>query len=235
MRKPGFLAKIDKEIIYVVSIFIFFICGYIITTDLPIILFSQNQIDPRSLTGVYDTRTIEGIYYGTRVSSQSVNGTLFAYNVLGTSGAPKHIEIDLANQQLYAFEGSEKVFSFLISSGRWNRTPTGTFHVWEKLRYGKMTGGSVIFGTYYNLPNVPYAIYFSNNDYPDSSGYSINGTYWQKNFGRPTTNGSIDMQIEDAAKLFYWVDPVITDKPSVQETQNNPGTPVVIYGTAPQS
>jgi hypothetical protein len=83
MKTPAFLAKMNKETMYIISIFIFFICGYIITTDLPMILYSQNQVDPRTLTGVFDARNTEGVFYGARVSSQSLNGTLFAYNVLG--------------------------------------------------------------------------------------------------------------------------------------------------------
>ena len=37
----------------------------------------------------------------------------------------RHIEVDLTNQKVYAFEGGNKVMEFTISSGKWGRTPTG--------------------------------------------------------------------------------------------------------------
>jgi hypothetical protein len=233
MKRYGVLRTVNKELIYVFSIFVFFICGFIITTDLPILLYSQNQVDPRSLTGLFDTRNIEGVFYGARVSSQGVNGTLLAYNALAKSQQAKHIEVDLASQQLSAFEGTEKVFSFPVSSGRWRRTPVGRFTIWGKLRYAHMSGGNIYLGTYYYLPNVPYAMYLSNDSYPVSSGYSINGSYWHKDFGRPVSHGSIDMSVDDAEKLFYWIDPIVDNRPLSQATPQNPGTSVVIYGTAP--
>src|SRR4030042_1672396 len=57
--------------------------------------------------------------------------------VLGQTTSPKHIEVDLTNQRLYAFEGPNKVYDFLISSGKWGRTPTGRFSIWIKLRATK--------------------------------------------------------------------------------------------------
>jgi lipoprotein-anchoring transpeptidase ErfK/SrfK len=235
MKTPSFLVRVNKDVLHIVAILIFFICGYIITTDIPIILFSQNEIDPRTLTGLFDTRETEGVFYGGKVSSQSVNGTLQAYNTMKISDNSKRIEVDLSNQQLYAFEGNERIFAFPISSGRWGRTPVGTFSIWGKLRYSSMSGGSVFLGTYFNLPNIPYAMYISNSTYPVSLGYTINGTYWHKKFGHPVSHGSIDLAVDDAEKLFYWIEPTVDNRPYVQSTAEHPGTPVVIYGTAPKS
>ncbi|PIS09022.1 hypothetical protein COT75_04020, partial [Candidatus Beckwithbacteria bacterium CG10_big_fil_rev_8_21_14_0_10_34_10] len=41
--------------------------------------------------------------------------------------AEKRIEVDLSKQRLYAFQGGSLVYNFLISSGKWGRTPTGDF------------------------------------------------------------------------------------------------------------
>ena len=51
----------------------------------------------------------------------------------------KRIEVDLSTQRLYAYEGNRLVYNFLISSGKWDRTPNGTFTIWTKIRSQKMS------------------------------------------------------------------------------------------------
>src|SRR6185369_17584230 len=83
--------------------------------------------------------------------------------VLGTTnaaGEEKWIEVDLGKQQLTAWEGNKLVMQFPISSGKWAPTPTGTFNIWYKIRYTRMTGGSKELGTFYDLPNVPDDLFF---------------------------------------------------------------------------
>ena len=147
----------------------------------------------------------------------------------------KRIEVDLSSQRLYAYEGNNLVYNFLISSGKWGRTPTGTFKIWTKLRYTKMEGGSKANRTYYYLPNVPYVMFFSNDQIAASRGFSIHGTYWHNNFGHPMSHGCINMKTEEVALLYDWAHPVIpAGKKSTPATKENPGTTVVIYGVAPQ-
>lgn len=155
-----------------------------------------------------------------------------AQNVLGASTRDaKHIYVDLTNQNLYAYDGNTKVFDFPISSGKWHPTPTGTFriHVW--LRYTRMTGGNQAIGTFYDLPNVPYTMYFGNDSIPWSQGYSLHGAYWHNNFGHPMSHGCVNLKIEDAGKLYYWTNP--TAGYMSYETKTNPGTLITIYGVAP--
>ena len=138
--------------------------------------------------------------------------------VLGETTGDKRIEIDLTNQRLYAYESNNRVYDFLISSGKWGRTPTGTFNVWIKLRATKMEGGSKALRTYYYLPNVPYVMYFYNSSIPKYRGYGIHGTYWHNNFGHPMSHGCINMRTDEAGLLYNWA---------------YVGIPVIIYGTAP--
>src|SRR6266568_572351 len=56
------------------------------------------------------------------LSSQAVLGDT-------TSNGNKHIYVDLSSQHLYAFEGNNLVYNFLISSGKWYPTPTGDFMI----------------------------------------------------------------------------------------------------------
>jgi lipoprotein-anchoring transpeptidase ErfK/SrfK len=127
----------------------------------------------------------------------------------------KRIEVNLTTQQLFAYENNQLIHQFTISSGKWNRTPTGTFYIWAKVPKQKMSGGSKELGTYYYLPNVPYVLFFYNDKVPKKLGYSLHGTYWHKNFGVPMSHGCINLKTPDAATLFTWADGF---------------TPIVIYG-----
>ena len=109
--------------------------------------------------------------------------------VLGANTADKRIEVDLSNQKVYAFEGDRKVYEFVVSTGKWAPTPTGEFTIWAKVRSQKMSGGDRALHTYYYLPNVPYVMFFSNNEIAKMRGFSLHGTYWHENFGHPMSHG----------------------------------------------
>ncbi len=149
-----------------------------------------------------------------------------AAQVLGTNnsaGEEKWIEVDLAKQELKAYEGNKVVFDFPISSGRWFPTPKGTFNIWYKTRYQKMEGGSKDLGTYYNLPNVPNNMFFY-------QGFAIHGAYWHNNFGHPMSHGCVNAPLAQAAQLFEWAGPVVpANQNAVRATADNPGTRVFIH------
>lgn len=152
-------------------------------------------------------------------------------NVLGEATADnKRIYVDLTNQKLFAYEGNNRVFEFDVSTGKWGRTPTGNFRIWIWLKYTRMSGGSG--PTYYNLPNVPYTMFFYNEDIPKWRGYALHGAYWHNNFGHPMSHGCVNLRIDDAEKLFYWTNPTV--KNTAYPTEENPGTLITIYGTAPE-
>lgn len=107
-----------------------------------------------------------------------------------TSG--RWIDINLRTQRLTAYQGSAAVFSALISGGL-PATPTvvGRFRIYTKLVSTRMRGPG------YDLPGVPYTMYFYR-------GYGIHGTYWHNNFGHPMSHGCVNMRTQDAAWLFNW-------------------------------
>jgi hypothetical protein len=94
-----------------------------------------------------------------------------------------------------------------------------------------MAGGDPAKGTYYNLPNVPYTMYFSNASIAKTSGYSLHGTYWHNNFGHPMSHGCVNLSIDNASQIFYWTNP--TAGSISYPTDNNQGTLITIYGTPP--
>ncbi|HWA52126.1 MAG TPA: L,D-transpeptidase [Patescibacteria group bacterium] len=141
--------------------------------------------------------------------------------VLGdeTGVGEKHIYVDLTTQTLYAYQGNNLFMQAVISSGKWHPTPTGDFTIWEKVRATRMTGGEG--ADYYDLPNVPFTMFFAGGDVPEGDGFALHGAYWHDNFGHPMSHGCINMRTVDAEKLYNWV-----EDPSVSKTL------VTIYGQA---
>jgi lipoprotein-anchoring transpeptidase ErfK/SrfK len=104
------------------------------------------------------------------------------------------IDINLSNQTLAAYEGSELVQTFLVSTGVYNHpTVTGQFHIYVKYRYADMAGPG------YFLPDVPYTMYFYES-------YGLHGTYWHHNFGTPMSHGCVNLETSNAAWLYNWAD-----------------------------
>lgn len=150
--------------------------------------------------------------------------------VLGESTGEKRIEVDLAAQKLYAFEGDTKVMEFFVSTGKpWTPTPKGDFRIWIKVRYAKMEGGQKGTKGYYYLPNVPFIMFFYNAEYPKAKGYALHGAYWHWNFGQTMSHGCVNLAISDAEKLYYWAMPDLMGKKSIYATDDNPGTAIRIY------
>lgn len=198
-------------------------------------LFSKSgPIEPEEIKADYSFKEKLAVFEGRQMALSRFDLRQKPVAVLGDSTEEKRIEVDLTNQRLYAFEGERKVFDFLISSGKWGRTPTGEFRIWIKLRYTKMEGGSKALRTYYYLPNVPYTMYFYNDKVPQARGYGIHGAYWHNNFGHPMSHGCINMKIEEAGQLYYWAQPDLRGSPSIRATADNQGTRIVIYGKAPE-
>ncbi len=114
----------------------------------------------------------------------------------GNTGGYKWIDINLSSQTLTAYQGNTAIFWSTVSTGKWG-TPTvvGTYSIYTKYRYDHMQGG---YGAnYYNLPNVPYVMYFYR-------GYALHGTYWHTNFGTPQSHGCVNLTISDAGWLYNW-------------------------------
>jgi lipoprotein-anchoring transpeptidase ErfK/SrfK len=108
------------------------------------------------------------------------------------SQSGKWIEIDLSQQRLYAHEGQTTVLKAVVSTGtRYHPTVVGRFRIYVKYRSTRMTGPG------YDLPNVPWTMYFYGN-------YGIHGTYWHHNFGTPMSHGCVNMKTAEAKWLYQW-------------------------------
>lgn len=102
------------------------------------------------------------------------------------------LEIDLSSQRLIAWEGKKPVYAVIVSTGK-KETPTlpGVFDVKFMRRLDRMRGAD------YDIPNVPYAMYYH-------GGYAIHGAYWHRNFGTPVSHGCINVAVDHAEWLYKW-------------------------------
>jgi LysM repeat protein len=109
----------------------------------------------------------------------------------------KWIGVNVTKQTITAYEGATVLKTVVVSTGV-ARTPTvlGTFKVLRKYPAVRMTGGTPGFD-YYDLPNVPYTMFFY-------QGYAIHGTYWHTNFGRPMSHGCVNLPTDEAKWFYEW-------------------------------
>lgn len=202
---------------------------------------SKERVDFETVTGIYDDSAKTAVYSNKVIAVPGepvhiAQKVLEDTNVLGSKTSDKRIEIDLSRQRLYAVENGVRVFDFSISSGRpGSETPTGSYEIWAKVRYVHLHGGSKALSTDYDLPNVPYAMFFSNEDMPKTKGFAITGAYWYEDFDSPESFGNITMSIEDAAQIYSFIDPTTGDQSVFYTDEDHPGTEVLIYGSTPQS
>ena len=107
---------------------------------------------------------------------------------------PKWVDVNLTTQTMVAYEGQTPVYSSRVSSGVYHPTVMGTYRIYAKYTSTKMTGGTPGID-YYNIPNVPYTMYFY-------SGYALHGAYWHNNFGNPMSHGCVNLPVDVSKWMF---------------------------------
>jgi hypothetical protein len=185
--------------------------------------FCANSISCQDSFNLKVENNTTGVFDGQSITAPSIDLAEKepVTRVLGeeTGTGEKHIYINLETQTLTAYQGETEFMQVPVSSGKWHPTPIGEFTIWEKVRATRMTGGTG--ADYYDLPNVPYVMFFSGPNAPASAGFGLHGAYWHNNFGHPMSHGCINMRTVDAQKLYDWVG------------TNDPKTAITIYGQAP--
>ena len=110
----------------------------------------------------------------------------------------KRIEVSIGNQTLTAYEGTQPVFHTLVATGRdLFETPLGTYPVLAKVEvmdYVSPFPQRVNYRVY----RVPFNLRLR------WEGEFIHGTYWHDSFGRRTSVGCVNANIDDAYWLFEW-------------------------------
>ena len=184
----------------------------------------------QNFTGIFEEGSTIAYFEGQKIDVPQEVAQIGSRPVLGVAAnGERYIEVDLSEQKLKAWDGQSLFFESAISSGLpWWPTPQGEFRIWAKLRYTRMQGGEGKY--YYNLPNVPFVMYFSNDKIPGWRGYGLHGAYWHNDFGRVHSHGCVNLPISSSEKLYYWTTPTLPEgKSSVFASDDNPGTRIVIH------
>jgi len=181
-------------------------------------------------SGKVDPIAKVGYYYGKEVIVPALATKEPKLAVMGVSSPTERwIEVDLSEQKIKAWDGDTLFLESLVSTGLpWWPTPTGEYRIWSKVRATKMEGGTGRY--YYNLPNVPYVMFFENDKVPGWRGFSLHGTYWHNDFGRVHSHGCVNLPTPVAKQLYYWVSPELPEgKSSVYAAGENGGARIVIH------
>jgi lipoprotein-anchoring transpeptidase ErfK/SrfK len=119
----------------------------------------------------------------------------------GAASTTKKIIVDRSEQKLYAYDGNDLFMEIPISTGlALTPTPRGTFTVYKKTPSRYMQGPlpGLPSDQYYDLPGVPWNLYFT------QQGAVIHGAYWHNSFGHPYSHGCVNLLPSDAEKLYSW-------------------------------
>ena len=128
-------------------------------------------------------------------------GEQISKNGLNASST-KRIVITRDEQILRAYDGDTLFMEQPISPGlELTPTPRGVFWVYRKTPDSYMQGPLPnISDQYYDLPGVPWALYFT------VEGGAIHGTYWHNHFGQAWSHGCVNMPPKEAQTLYKWAD-----------------------------
>lgn len=118
----------------------------------------------------------------------------------GSTTTKKYIIVDRSKQKLYAYDDEELFMETAISTGlELSPTPAGTFTIFKKTPSRYMQGPLPGFTDFYDLPGVPWNLYFTHE------GAVIHGAYWHDSFGLRYSHGCVNLSPEDAKMLYEWV------------------------------
>ncbi len=120
----------------------------------------------------------------------------------------KRIEVLLEQQSVIAYEWDQPVWMSRAATGaRFSNgnyeTPSGRHICNWKRPYRHMAAGDRAAPNSYDLPGVPWVVYFTED------GISFHGTYWHNDFGKPRSHGCVNLPIQAARWLYRWTIPSV--------------------------
>ncbi len=111
----------------------------------------------------------------------------------------KKIVVDISDQTLTAYQGDKIFMKVNVSTGiTGTPTPLGKFNVLSKTPSRYMQGPLPGMTDVYDLPGVPWVMYFT------IGGAALHGTYWHNEFGKKHSHGCVNLTVEDSYKLYGW-------------------------------
>ncbi len=119
-----------------------------------------------------------------------------------TPSTTKSLLVDRSEQTMTAYEGSKIIRTYTISTGlELSPTPRGVFTVYRMTPSRYMQGPIIGINTkYYDLPGVPWNLYFT------KQGAVVHGAYWHNSFGRQYSSGCVNIKPSEAKELYDWAE-----------------------------
>tara|TARA_B100000508_G_scaffold38018_1_gene29781 strand:+ start:219 stop:1115 length:897 start_codon:yes stop_codon:yes gene_type:complete len=120
-----------------------------------------------------------------------------------TPTSSKRVVVDRSDQKLYAYDDEELFMEADVSTGlEFTPTPRGIFTIFRKTPSRYMQGPLPYLpvSKYYDLPGVPWNLYFT------EQGAVIHGAYWHDSFGSQYSSGCVNLPPEKAKLLYEWAD-----------------------------
>lgn len=154
-----------------------------------------------TIVNIYDQVMVDGWYWFQIGLDQWVKQTQIA--MVQPIARPSEVDterwisVDLYEQVLIAYEGTQPVYATLVSSGLQDwPTNEGLFHVYVRYPRTVMAGA---YGQpdFYYLQEVPWTMYFDND-------IALHGAYWHDGFGYRRSHGCVNLSITDAKFLYDW-------------------------------
>jgi hypothetical protein len=119
----------------------------------------------------------------------------------GVAADERWLDVDLDEQVLIAYEGDVPVYATMISGGRGRSTPTAIHRIAKKIARTRLKAPDVAFGTW-DMPDVPFSMRFRKY-------YAVHGVYWHDGFGKPRSQGCVNLSPRDARFVFEWSNPQV--------------------------
>lgn len=115
-------------------------------------------------------------------------------------GGEVWLDVNLSTQYMIVYQGSTPILETYVSTGKPGfDTPPGSYRINTKIEVQDMEG--VLGGEYYNVPSVPWVMYFTD------VGHAIHGAYWHDNFGAVMSHGCVNLPV-DFAEYLYGITPI---------------------------
>jgi hypothetical protein len=146
----------------------------------------------------------------------------------GIPPAARHLEVSLSEQIIRAFENGLPVWEQVMSSGApvpSYQTPPGEYAIYEKRPGARLLDLTLEDDPdMYNIAGVPFVCYFAPNR------VATHGVYWHNDFGRPVSQGCINLPPDAAHWLWRWTTPLPDPYALVTlASEASPGTRVVVF------
>lgn len=117
-----------------------------------------------------------------------------------SGGGEVWIDVNLSTQYMIVYQDNTPILETYVSTGRPEfATPPGSYRINTKIEEQDMAG--VIGGESYNVPSVPWVMYFTD------VGHAIHGAYWHDNFGSVMSHGCVNLPV-DTAEFLYGITPI---------------------------